>query len=61
MCLACEMDQLWMLYLEQQAEAAKSAAANGGSAVATQSLPHDSTGAKAEDKIAPTCDEPASE
>jgi hypothetical protein len=55
------MDQLWMLYLEQQAEAAKSAAANGASAVATQSFRHDSTGAKAEDKIAPTCDEPASE
>jgi len=55
------MDQLWMVYLEQQAEAAKSAAANAGSATATQSLRRDGTGAKAEDKIAPTCDEPPSE
>ena len=29
MCLACEMDQLWMLYLEQQAQAAKDADAGG--------------------------------
>jgi hypothetical protein len=55
------MDQLWMLYLEQQAKAAKSAAAGGGSAAATQSPLCDGTGAKADDRIAPTCDEPASE
>jgi hypothetical protein len=32
MCLACEMDELWILYLEQQAQAAKKAAVDTGSA-----------------------------
>jgi hypothetical protein len=57
MCLACEMDELWMLYLEQQAQAAKKAAADTGSA-ATFSAP-------AQDKSAPAsafvCEEPTGE
>ena len=60
MCLACEMDQLWMLYVEQQAQAAKSA--NGGSSApkpeAENSAPAPQPGPSARNLI---CEEPSGE
>jgi hypothetical protein len=57
MCLACEMDDLWMLYLEQQAQAAKKAAADSGSA-APLSVPAQSKSEAASTFI---CEEPSGE
>jgi hypothetical protein len=57
MCLACEMDELWLLYLEQQAQAAKKAAADTGSA-ATFSAPAQG---KSDPASAFVCEEPTSE
>ena len=60
MCLACEMDQLWMLYVEQQAQAAKNA--NGGSSApkpeAENSAPTPQPGPSARNLI---CEEPSGE
>jgi hypothetical protein len=57
MCLACEMDDLWLLYLEQQAQAAKKGAADVGSA-APLSTP---TQSKSETAPAFICEEPSGE
>lgn len=57
MCMACEMDEIWMLYLEQQvAKTAASAGVEGVSASA-QTLGAGTAGAR------PTlmCDEPTPE
>jgi hypothetical protein len=55
MCMACEMDELWMLYLEQQA--AKKAAADGAAAVAPS--PEPNTSGVPNPTL--TCDEPTGE
>jgi hypothetical protein len=55
MCMACEMDELWMLYLEQQA-AKKLAADRTSGAVPS---PEPNTSGKADPTL--TCDEPTGE
>jgi hypothetical protein len=59
MCLACEMDDLWLLYLEQQAQVVKkgAGAADAGSAVPL-SAPAQS---KSEPASAFICEEPPGE
>jgi len=56
MCLACEMDELWMLYLEQQARAAKKAA--DAESAAPVSAPAQG---KSDPASALICEEPQSE
>jgi hypothetical protein len=53
MCMACEMDELWMLYLEQQA--AKKLAADG----ASRAVPSPEPSGNANPTLA--CDEPTGE
>jgi hypothetical protein len=55
MCLACEMDDLWLLYLEQQAQAVKKSATEAGSSAP---LP---TQNKSEPASAFICEEPSGE
>lgn len=55
MCLACEMDDLWLFYLEQQAQAAKKDAPDAGSAAL---LPAQN---KSEPASAFGCEEPSGE
>ena len=59
MCLACEMDQLWMLYLEQQAQAAKNA--NGGSAPPKPDAEHSASTPQPSSSARLICEEPTSE
>jgi hypothetical protein len=53
MCMACEMDELWMLYLEQQA--AKKLAADS----ASRAVPSPEPSGNAKPTL--TCDEPTGE
>jgi hypothetical protein len=55
MCMACEMDELWMLYMEQQA--AKKLAADRASPTVPSPEPNTSSNANP----TPTCDEPTGE
>jgi hypothetical protein len=55
MCLACEMDDLWLLYLEQQAQAVKQSATEAGSSAP---LPAQN---KSEPASAFICEEPSGE
>jgi hypothetical protein len=57
MCLACEMDDLWLLYLEQQAQAAKKGADDAGSAAPLQTAAQK----KPEPASAFICEEPSGE
>jgi hypothetical protein len=60
MCLACEMDQLWMLYQEQQARTANHPPAAGTKPVVA---PSSTLSAPESGKPAPTmiCEEPTGE
>ena len=57
MCLACEMDDLWLLYLERQAHAAEKGAADASPATPLPAI--------AENKSEPVssfiCEEPSGE
>jgi hypothetical protein len=55
MCLACEMDDLWLLYLQQQAEAAKRRPTD---AAAPAPLPEQS---KSDPALAFICEDPSGE
>jgi len=57
MCLACEMGDLWLLYLEQQAHAAQEDAADASPAAP---LPA-SAQTKSEPVSSFTCEEPSGE
>lgn len=55
MCLACEMNELWLLYLEQQAEVAKKGTPDAGSAAPLSAQD------KSEPASAFICEEPSGE
>lgn len=57
MCLACEMDNLWLLYLEQQAQVAKKGSADAASVAPLPALAQN----KSEPAPAFVCEEPSGE